>query len=316
MEIRRGTNYSGNKNNKNRKKIGKKGLGKEKITMLVTSVAVLTVLTVTGVYIGQKNQAEQDNRIIDFSALEENNDEQNVADAQPESNDDFADGFVEHNDLDVDPDLYREYREANSGDVQNPDLVQNEPATQTPIPTEAPEEDAAESETIEPEETDADDSAESMSSMTVAETIQAKKDALVFDENETLAWPIVGNVIMNYSMDSYVYYATLGQYRYNDAIVISADQGEHITAAADGVVTRVFYDEEIGNAMTVALGSGYELTYGQLADIRLAEGDTVNCGDLLGTVAAPTKYYTLEGTNVYFRMTKDGEPVNPLTLLQ
>ena len=316
MEIRRGTNYSGNKNNKNRKKIGKKGLGKEKITMLVTSVAVLTVLTVTGVYIGQKNQTEQDNRIIDFSALEENNDEQNVADAQPESNNDFADGFVEHNDLDVDPDLYREYREANSGDVQNPDLVQNEPVTQTPVPTEAPEEEATESETIEPEETDADDSAESMSSMTVAETIQAKKDALVFDENEALAWPIVGNVIMNYSMDSYVYYATLGQYRYNDAIVISADQGEHITAAADGVVTSVFYDEEIGNAMTVALGSGYELTYGQLADIRLAEGDTVNRGDLLGTVAAPTKYYTLEGTNVYFRMTKDGEPVNPLTLLQ
>lgn len=316
MEIRRGTNYSGNKNNKNRKKIGKKGLGKEKITMLVTSVAVLTVLTVTGVYIGQKNQAEQDNRIIDFSALEENNDEQNVADAQPESNNDFADGFVEHNDLDVDPDLYREYREANSGDVQNPDFVQNEPAVQTPVPTEAPEEEATESETIEPEETDADDSAESMSSMTVAETIQAKKDALVFDENEALAWPIVGNVIMNYSMDSYVYYATLGQYRYNDAIVISADQGEHITAAADGVVTSVFYDEEIGNAMTVALGSGYELTYGQLSDIRLAEGDTVNRGDLLGTVAAPTKYYTLEGTNVYFRMTKDGEPVNPLTLLQ
>lgn len=316
MEIRRGTNYSGNKNNKNRKKIGKKGLGKEKITMLVTSVAVLTVLTVTGVYIGQKNQAEQDNRIIDFSALEENNDEQNVADAQPENNNDFADGFVEHNDLDVDPDLYREYREANSGDVQNPDLVQNEPATQTPIPTEAPEEETAEAERIEPEETDADDSAESMSSMTVAETIQAKKDALVFDENEALAWPIVGNVIMNYSMDSYVYYATLGQYRYNDAIVISADQGEHITAAADGVVTSVFYDEEIGNAMTVALGSGYELTYGQLSDIQLAEGDTVNRGELLGTVAAPTKYYTLEGTNVYFRMTKDGEPVNPLALLQ
>lgn len=319
MEIRRGTGYSGNKNNKNRKKLGKKGLGKEKMTMLVTSVAVLTVLTVTGVYIGQKNQAEQDNRIIDFSALEGAGEEQNVADAQPEDgNNEFADGFVEHNDLDVDPDLYREYREANSGDVQNPDLVQNEAVTETPVPTQIQEEEetATENETNETEGTDADDSAESMSSMTVAETIQEKKDALAFDENEALAWPIVGNVIMNYSMDSYVYFATLGQYRYNDAIVIGAEQGEHITAAADGVVTSVFYDEEIGNAMTVALGNGYELTYGQLSDIQLTEGDTVNRGDLLGTVAAPTKYYTLEGTNVYFRMTKDGEPVNPLTLLQ
>ncbi len=321
MEIRRGTNFSGNNNHKKRKRIRKKGLGKEKVTMLVTSVAVLTVLTVTGVYVGQKNKSDQDNRIIDFSALEDSNENQDVADAESgDGTDEFADGFVEHNDMDVDPDLYREYREANSGDVLNPDLEQNAAEAVTPIPTpDETLENVNEDEVDEPDDaeaTEAEDSAESMSSMTIAEIIQEKTDALVFDGSEALAWPVVGNVIMNYSMDSYVYYATLGQYRYSDAIVIGATEGEHITAAADGVVTSVFYDEEIGNGMTVALGSGYELTYGQLSDIQVAEGDTINKGDLLGTVAAPTKYYTLEGTNVYFRMTKDGEPVNPLTLLQ
>ena len=39
-------------------------------------------------------------------------------------------------------------------------------------------------------------------------------------------------------------------------------------------------------------------------------------GDGIGTVAAPTKYYSLEGTNVYFKLTKDGEPVNPMSKLQ
>lgn len=319
MEIRRGTNYSGNKDGKNRKKIGKKGLGKEKITMLVTSVAVLTVLTVTGVYIGQKNQAEQDNRMIDFSALENANEEQSVADDGTGSNE-LADGYVEHNDLDVDPDLYRQYQEANSGNVYNPDLTADEAeniqVAELDEQEESSEQNGAEQENGDAELTDAQNVAESMSSMSVSETIQEKTKALTFDEGESLAWPIVGNVVMNYSMDSYIYYATLGQYRYSDAIVIAATEGENITAAADGVITEVFYNEEIGNAMTVALGDGYELTYGQLSDIRFEAGDTVNRGDLLGTVAAPTKYYTLEGTNVYFRMTKDGEPVNPLTLLQ
>jgi len=37
----------------------------------------------------------------------------------------------------------------------------------------------------------------------------------------------------------------------------------------------------------------------------------VNPGDTIGSVAAPTKYYSVEGSNLYFKLTKDGEPVNP-----
>ena len=38
-------------------------------------------------------------------------------------------------------------------------------------------------------------------------------------------------------------------------------------------------------------------------------------GDVIAEVAAPTKYFSVEGTNVYFKLTKDGEPVNPMTKL-
>ena len=63
------------------------------------------------------------------------------------------------------------------------------------------------------------------------------------------------------------------------------------------------------------LGDGYELTYGQLREVTVEEGDYVETGAYIGKVAAPTKYYTAEGTNVYFKMTKDGEPVNPMNYL-
>ena len=39
-------------------------------------------------------------------------------------------------------------------------------------------------------------------------------------------------------------------------------------------------------------------------------------GDVIGTVAAPTKYYSVEGTNAYFKLTLDNVPVNPLGELQ
>lgn len=310
MGMRHGSNFSGN--NRNKRRIGKRGLGREKITMLVTSLVVLSALTVTGIYIGQKNEAQNDNQRIDFSSLEEENTNDTADAGDGTLADDQAGGFVEHNDLDVDPELYRQYQEANSGDVLNPDLAKGNQAEEQDSQQEDENRDEPENTADQKQE----DVAESMSSMTQAEIIQEKTQALIFDESASLAWPVVGNVVINYSMDSYVYYPTLGQYKYSPAIVISAVEGENITAAADGVVSEVFYNEEIGNAVTVALGSGYELTYGQLADIQVAAGDTVNQGDLLGTVAAPTKYYTLEGTNVYFAMTRDGEPVNPLTLLQ
>ena len=138
---------------------------------------------------------------------------------------------------------------------------------------------------------------------------------LAFGEEDNLVWPIVGNVLINYSMDKTIYFPTLDQYKYNPAIVIAATQGESIGAAANGRVNSVSYDPATGNTVVMELGNGYELTYGQLENITVSEGSYVNVGDPIGTVAVPTKYYSLEGANVYFKLTKDGQPVNPLTKL-
>ena len=62
----------------------------------------------------------------------------------------------------------------------------------------------------------------------------------------------------------------------------------------------------------MALGDGYTITYGQLEDVTAEKGDTVNAGDVFAKTAAPTKYYTVEGDNLYLEMEKDGVPVDPL----
>ena len=38
-------------------------------------------------------------------------------------------------------------------------------------------------------------------------------------------------------------------------------------------------------------------------------------GDVIGVVAEPTKYYSVEGTNLYFELKKDGNPVDPTEYL-
>ena len=145
--------------------------------------------------------------------------------------------------------------------------------------------------------------------------VSAITPALTFSKEEGLQWPIVGKVLVNYSMDKTVYFETLDQYKYSPAVMIQANVGETITAAADGKVSSIYYDNQYGNCIAVELGDGYELTYGHLDDASVKEGDYIQCGDALGSVASPTKYFSKEGCNVYFKLTCDGVPCDPLNCM-
>ena len=144
---------------------------------------------------------------------------------------------------------------------------------------------------------------------------QVSSEILSFSSSDILDWPIDGNVILNYSMDKSVYFATLDQYKYNPAIIISGNVGDEVRAATKGKVTSIKEDSQTGITVTMDIGGGYEMICGQLDGLRVSEGQTVNRGELIGYVAEPSKYYVVEGPNVYFQLLKDGEPVNPMDYL-
>lgn len=117
---------------------------------------------------------------------------------------------------------------------------------------------------------------------------------------------------MSYSMDKSVYFSTLDQYKYNPALVISGTLNDNVIAAAPGIVKSIDTMRETGTTVTVDMGNGYECLYGQLKDVQVKTGDYVNAKDVIGYVSEPTKYYSVEGCNLYFEMRKDGQPVNPM----
>lgn len=139
---------------------------------------------------------------------------------------------------------------------------------------------------------------------------------LAFSEESTLLWPVDGNVLLNYNMDSTVYFATLEQYKYNPAIIIQGDVGALVSAAADGVVENIFEDPEIGTTVVMNLGNNYKATYGQLQNLQINIGSAVKKGDIIGEVSEPTKYYSVEGSNLYFKLEKDSQSKDPLNYLE
>lgn len=133
-----------------------------------------------------------------------------------------------------------------------------------------------------------------------------------FSENDLLLWPVDGNVKMSYSMDQTVYFETLDQYKYNPAVIISGAENDNVISAAAGVVKSIDVLPQTGTTVTIDMGNGYECLYGQLKQVPVKTGDYVAAGTVIGYLDAPTKYYSLEGCNLYFEMHKDGQPVNPL----
>lgn len=139
---------------------------------------------------------------------------------------------------------------------------------------------------------------------------------VTFGEADTLNWPVAGSVVLDYSMDSSIYFPTLKQYKYNPGLVIGSDVGAQVVAAARGVVESIGINEETGTTLVMSLGDGYQLTYGQLKELTVSEGQVVEQGQILGYVSEPTKYYCMEGSNLYFAMTKDELPVDPVIYLE
>lgn len=297
-------------------KKNRRGANKERIIMLTSAILVMAALTVTGVLVRNGRQQEEENNIIDFSALESGN-VQNAEGGILEEEMGTILAEVGTDDLDYDP----YFQEANSAQVTNSaseteDENSDEQTDEENASSETDEDNKKQPEGMFREEEEAEESAADQSpedTEAIATTIQPVLD---FTEQDKLVWPIVGDILINYSMDKTIYFPTLDQYKYHPAIVIAASQGETITAAADGRVVSVNYDPQLGNTVVMDLGNDYELTYGQLDNITVSEGSYITTGDIIGNVASPTKYYSTEGANVYFKLTKNGEPVNPMSRLE
>ena len=134
-------------------------------------------------------------------------------------------------------------------------------------------------------------------------------------ETDQLLWPIAGNILMDFSMDKTVYFSTLDQYKYNPAIIIEGSVDQNVLSAASGKVISIENVDETGTTITMDIGSGYQVIYGQIKEPAVQQGDYVQAGALIGYVAEPTRFYSKEGSNLYFQVLKDGESINPKELL-
>ena len=151
-----------------------------------------------------------------------------------------------------------------------------------------------------------------------AEQIPVTTDVgeLDFTSDKTLTWPVNGDVILPYSMETTVYFKTLDQYQCNPGMLIAAGNGTTVKNAYLGKVTKVTSDNMYGNLVTLYIGNDYSIVYGQLDTIYVKEGDYVKAGESIGTIGNPTDSFTEEGSHLFFQMLEGEKAIDPMMFIE
>jgi len=100
-----------------------------------------------------------------------------------------------------------------------------------------------------------------------------------------------------------------GRQEFHTGIDVSSPTGGRIVAPANGTVVRVGWENGYGRIVEVAHGFGIRTLYAHLEATRVAEGQRVKRGDLLGLVGSTGRS---TGPHLHYEVQVGGKPVNPL----
>lgn len=133
-----------------------------------------------------------------------------------------------------------------------------------------------------------------------------------FTIGKKMQWPIMGNIVMPFSMEKTIYHPTLAEYRTSNKISINGTIGQQVKVTESGVVESIIQTPEMGNVVVINHGDGWKTTYGQLQDkVLVKENQKVNKGDIIGGIGTPSKYSICLGEHLDLILTKDNNPIDP-----
>lgn len=285
-------------------------------SLVIAAFLILSVLTAYNIKIGNAEGNKADNK-TKTENTEKSNDV--IGPVSGDSSDSTA-----NNDMDVEP---GEETNGEQGKSRSDELNSNEDSDAddegVSDDTKYRSDSGSRRNSMTQNETDTKDNIDANDNNESSETRDSKGDSKgsgdsVYNYNgkRKLSWPVMGNIILPYSMDATVYYTTLDQYACNDGIVVGAKVGEEVVSPGNGRVVNIEETDRYGKVVTILLGNYYKAYCGQLDNVEYEIGDDIQEGDVLGTVAEPTKSFVLEGPNVFFKMTYKGKTVNPVKYLR
>jgi murein hydrolase activator len=125
-----------------------------------------------------------------------------------------------------------------------------------------------------------------------------------------LEWPAPGRVVEEYGMRVNPRFGTK---TFRNGIDIDAGEGSNVHVVFPGHVLYTGWFRGYGNLIIVDHGSEYYTLYAHVADTKVAEGEDVRQGQVIGTVGDTG---SLQGPRLYFEVRYQGKPQDPAQWLR
>jgi murein DD-endopeptidase MepM/ murein hydrolase activator NlpD len=131
-------------------------------------------------------------------------------------------------------------------------------------------------------------------------------------KNITMSFPVVGDIIQDYSKNYLVYSKTLEQWTTHGGLDIFSDRGTPVKAVADGVIENIFNDEKYGITIVVDHGSGLKSKYCNLStDSMVKKGLQVKKGDVISGIGNTAIFESGDQPHLHFEVLLENANVNP-----
>ena len=136
------------------------------------------------------------------------------------------------------------------------------------------------------------------------------------EEKVVYTWPVKGEVLREFSLETLSPDPTMGDWRTHRGIDVAAEQGIHVLAIGQGVVTEAYDDALMGRTVVVEQPDGVTAVYCGLAqELSVQEGDKVDTGTILGTVGSTAIGESKLPSHLHLETWLGGEPVDPARYL-
>jgi murein DD-endopeptidase MepM/ murein hydrolase activator NlpD len=118
-------------------------------------------------------------------------------------------------------------------------------------------------------------------------------------------WPVQGWVTSEFGYRSSPF---SGAKEFHKGLDIATRMGVHVVAPADGLVSEVAYDRDVGHMVKINHGYGMTSWYGHLLRTPVKQGSMVKRGDIIGYVGNSGRS---TGSHLHYSVTLNGIPINP-----
>lgn len=122
-----------------------------------------------------------------------------------------------------------------------------------------------------------------------------------------LKWPVTGREILRGYSEEPVWFESMGLFETHPGVDISAQLGEEVLAAADGVVSFAGFDSQRGYMVETEGEGGLIVRYGNLAKpLIVSPGDRLRRGQPLGSIGASAPSAGVTGPFLHFEAFRGG----------